>query len=215
MARYRKRRFRRRFKRRGVFRRRFGRRFSRRSRRYRTPTIHLKRIIRTGTLNTATSAVQAYVKEFTLAQMPNVGEYSVLFELYRLNKVSIKFIPSQTIQEAPGLPAISAPNIGSIISVIDYTDVSVPGTQDQLLQYSTAKRHRHGRAFTRTFRPAVANEIYQSSAFTGYSPKWKQWISTDYLNIPHYGFKLWMDATPVSFSYEIWTTYYFSLKGTK
>lgn len=155
--------------------------------------------------------------QFTLGQLPNVSEFTALYDQYRINKIKVVFVPALSGMDA------NAPStqyyMPNLHSVVDYDDATAPTSMAQLFQYPRLKRTRGLRDHKQYFSPAVSVEVYQSGISTSYSAKWKQWLDLASTSVPHYGVKYGIDpGNPAGGNQWAWrpyVTFYFSCKGVR
>lgn len=167
--------------------------------------------------NMASIAVDSYTQSnvilkqpiyFTLADLPQAASFAALFDQYRITKVSISFIPGQSMvmqnQENGGIglvenqaQQVAAGNtaVGLYGSVIDYDDAAAIGTLAAFLQYETWKPGQVGsmKIHTRVFKPRVAASVFNGGGFAGYANMTDLWLDVVNTNIQYYGVKFYAD----------------------
>lgn len=172
------------------------------------------------TLGVPTPIAAAY--NFNLNQLPGVGDFTALFDQYKITGAKLTYTPA--LSEGVLNPTFaSAATLGysRVHSVIDYDDSSTPTSEDQLLEYGSHKSTAPFRTHTRFIKPKMLQEIYRSSVGTAYSPRAGQFIDLSYPDVPHYGIKVWVSApnTPSgvqgSITYKVYMTLYFTCKNTR
>ena len=145
---------------------------------------------------------------FSLNDLPNVTEFTSLFDMYKINAIKISFIPQMT----ENISATSANNPYAntrFFSAIDYNDSSTPTTIDELRQYSTCKYTPILKTHTRMiYKP----KILDSSSYS-VSP----WMSTASPSANYFGLKVGVEPTQstvtTSFEYKIEAKFYMSFKN--
>jgi len=148
---------------------------------------------------------------FSLSDLPNVTEFTSLYDVYKINAVKIVFIPQMTQNISLSTVNNAAAN-ARFFSAIDYTDSTGPTSMDQLRQYQSCKYTSCLRTHKRYFKP----RIMDSGA--AYNPG-KPWIATSSPNVNYFG--LYIGVEPMSASvtptmaYSIECTYYVSFKNVK
>lgn len=145
---------------------------------------------------------------FRLSSLPNYTEFTNLFDQYRINKIVIRFVPSANSDSVGSTHVI--PNFHTII---DNNDSTTPTALNELYESQSWKRTRGTQVQTRVFTPSSLIDIGLSSN----SPKWKQWISTDFPSVDHYGLKYALEATvnAQDIYYQPYVTIYFSTRSVK
>lgn len=218
------------------------RRFARRPQRKRTKVLNgrkrnvnkLRRQVhvfkRTAYLGTITASINtlgvptpiATSYSFALSQLPNVSEFSNLFDQYKITGAKLSLTPALTEGIVSPLTS-SAATLGysRVHSVIDFDDATFPTSEDQLLEYGSHKSTAPFQSHSRFIKPKVLHEVYRSAIATAYSPRSSSYLDMAYTDVPHYGMKVWVSApntpggTAGSVSYKVYQTLYFTCKNTR
>lgn len=209
MAKYRRKRYAKRGRKRmRRMRRKLGRRRYKRSRRSRS-VHHFKRT-QTTTYTAAASSQNFWGAQYQLNVVQNYTEFTALFDMYRINKIVVKFVPRTTAA------SMGDNQVGENYTCVDYNDATAPLTVNEILERDTASRTRANVTHTRVFTPAVACPAYRTGISSGYVPKWKQWLDCSYVDVAHFGLKGCFDNRDnVDQIYDIYTTYYMSFRNVK
>ncbi|AUW34332.1 capsid protein [Circovirus sp.] len=187
-------------------RRRMLRRKIYRNRRVRRQNVHLFKRSFATTISILKSANTAGCNFFSLNQLPNYGEFTALFDQYKVNGVKYEFIPRfNSIDQATATG-------GEFYTVIDRCDNDAPTSLNQMLEYQSMRKTPLTRKHTRYFKPGVPTGVYANvddplnayplASRVTLSP----WLSTtDGENasqvpssIEHLGLKYWCSATNAS-----------------
>lgn len=171
-------------------------------------------------LGVATPVANAYV--FTLNQLPSVGDFTSLFDQYKITGAKLQLTPalSEGIS-SPLFGTASTLGYSRVHSVIDYDDASAPASEDQMLEYGSHKSTAPFQKHSRFIRPKVLHEIYRSAIATAYAPKSNTYLDMTNTDVPHYGIKVWISApnttagTAGSIAYKVYQTLYFTCKNTR
>lgn len=204
-----KRRFKRRYKRRTKrSRRSFKKRFRRRGNR----NVHkyvrsIKTVYEFG--NNSATQVKEYSLNFKLSDVPNVSEFTTLYDQYMITGVKVKLVPRASSSDAN-----TGEKLGNMISVIDYDDSTNLASIDEYMQRVNKRITRDNVTHIRFLRPCVASMVYQSAFATAYGPKRMRLDMTN-SQVPHFGLKLYWDngAWPVTDGtkkFDVYLTYYFT-----
>lgn len=171
-------------------------------------THHFKRTFLLAQFTASATGPNFYGYNFTLSALPNYIEFTNLFDQYRINKVVVKFVPSANSDNIGASQII--PNLHS---AIDNNDSTAPTALTQLYEYGSYKRTRGTQTHTRVFTPSCLADISVSSS----SPKWKQWIGTQFPAVEHYGLKVGCDqvVTTNDIYWLPYATVYFSCRSVK
>lgn len=150
---------------------------------------------------------------FALGDLDNYTEFTNLFQRFRLNAVKIKIVPYYTSNDSnPVGTTYVMPNIHTIL---DYDDSNTPANLAEFLQYRNHRMTRSNRVHSRYFKPAIQSSVYETAITSAYTPKWKQWLSTDDFATPHYALKYFIDQSSTAFIFRVFVKYYFQCKDLK
>lgn len=145
---------------------------------------------------------------FTLDMLPDVAEFTSLFDQYRIDWVdfSLKSFCNMNPQQS-GAGGIALPDnqplSGFVTSILDFDDAVIPaptstGT-DLMREYKTFREHRlisNGPIVHRKFLPAVQIAAFNAvgPAITSSVIKRHQWLNCNAAGIPHYALKMQFTA---------------------
>lgn len=148
--------------------------------------------------------------QFNLSAVPAYTEYTALFDMYRINKVKVTFMPRGNSEDLG-----STAGMVKFFTVLDYDDADAPTNLTDLLQYENLKTTRVTRDHSRVLAPRFASEVYQSAVSTGYSAR-RGWLDCDNPSIQHFGLKwCWQQLPAGAQTMDIKIDYHLSFKGTK
>lgn len=168
---------------------------------------------------------------FSLAQLPNITEFTSLFKRYKITavKLDLSFTNTGSVITSVG----TAPSNGQLQV---YTtpnrngrsrNAANPLTEAVLLQTQAKKKRlalNGGRPLKYFMKLKQLGMIYTSPTDTDYGTQWPQYVSTSETNAAHYGLEMYInrvDGKPLSTeitgnqSVRITTTYYLSFKGVE
>lgn len=131
-----------------------------------------------------------FASSFGVSAIPQIAEFTALFDQYRIRGVIAKFRLVQP-PEATNTAATSQ-FYPDIYVTVDHDDAATPTTVDQILQYGKCKRGilRPNRYFTYRFFPTAALQLYRSATTTAYAPaKNSMWMDLAQTDMPYYGLK--------------------------
>lgn len=175
------------------------------------------------------SAAVGLFRNFALSQCLQVGNYTEIFEYYKINKVVVEFRYKGATRPAyTTLPAGNSTTgtnneiVNEINPVlyfkVDHNDI----TADSLSTLKESMRTREKQLsnnspnFSITLKPAIQAEAYKTAITSAYRPKWNQWLSTTDDGVPHYGLKVYAVAgngnNPNMGEIEVTSKIYFSCK---
>lgn len=174
---------------------------------------HFKRTVYLEQAIQATSTVATSTNySFALNNLPDVTDFTNLFDQYCIKKVVFKMIPRFSQFNA----VYSNPNnlFTQVHTAIDYDDASaLPTTTglNEIVQYESHRVTRANQTHTRVLVPRV--ELSGASAAF---PKAYQWIDCDNINALHNGVKVFipkMDGTGNALTYDVQMTFYIKCKN--
>lgn len=160
--------------------------------------------------STAGSSVASI--NFQLANIPNVTDFTNLYDQYMIKAVQVKFIPRVSEVSA------GASAMGNLWIILDYDDSVVPGSLNQMLQYQNVKRSQNNKIHTRYLKPAIANEVFATGIATAYNAKKNVWLDATNDAVEHYGIKIWVDQLPAgsaTIQYDVVTKFYLAFKNVR
>lgn len=148
---------------------------------------------------------------FSLSDLPNYTEFTALYDMYKINRVKISFLPQQTISNS--LSTVSnAAAYARFFSVIDTNDATAPTSIDQLREYESCKYTTIHRRHKRYFKPRITDS---GNVYTPGNP----WIATSSPNVNYFGLKVAAEAIDSTVSttmdYTIECKYYLSFRNVK
>lgn len=162
--------------------------------------------------------------QFKLSDVINAGEFTTLFDRYRLDRVVIKF------QLISNPDAASLPNVGGggnasnfypkMWYINDYDDANTE-TISQLQERANTKCCilKPNMIKTITLVPAIASQVFSTAVTAGYAPKFRQYLDIAYPDVPHYGLKTLIDFLGLSnfsaYSVRVDKQYYFTCKDVR
>lgn len=158
-------------------------------------------------------------REFKLSDLPNVTEFTNLFDAYRIRGVKLDFLPiynSHEINEGPAASPFDRVGMPIITYARDYDDAMAPAGEDTLLQYSTNSRLVLSNKKSIYIRnPRVAQSVYKSGVTAAYAEAKKNlWIDCANADVPHYGLKYYVPTINLSkiLYIRVYATYYLEFK---
>lgn len=158
---------------------------------------------------------QGLAFQFNLSALPNVGEFTNLFDRYKITGVKLRIMFLANSNDTGVTSALSIPLIHYIN---DLDDAAPPTSENEILQKNFLKTRRLDEPFTYFLKPKATSEVYASPSSTGYSVAKSMWIDGNSPNIPHFGFKAWIGNGPATPSQQnlgrlkVYATYYVALK---
>lgn len=147
---------------------------------------------------------------FKLSDVVNSGEFTSLYDQYKITRVNCRFVPRSTSQN------LSTNGRGYFMSVIDLDDASIGSvTIDALNQYQTKRETSMTSVHSRTLYPAMSAPLYQAGAAFAYGPK-KGWVDSAYPDVQHYGLKfLVYNPNPDAIIYNVTVKFYLSMRNVR
>lgn len=150
---------------------------------------------------------------FKLNDLPNVGEFTSLFDRYMITHVKLRI----RIQNDPATQAGNASNYPQLYYVRDFDDAISPSSIDHLREHSRMKSLmlKPYRESIINIKPCVLTNLNDNVGYV-LSPKWKQWIDCASTTVPHYGIKFGIDnLINANYNILVRATYYFRCKDTR
>lgn len=155
---------------------------------------------------------QTTVLTSTLADVPQFGEFTALYDQYCLKGIKLEIIPRFNVSSITNDGAPS-----ELMTVLDY-DGSYPSTLAGFMQYQNLKVSRGTAIHKRFWKPAVLQATYDSVTSTGYGVKKNVWIDSADTTVKHYGLAViapQLGGTIESCKYDLRATYYIACKNVR
>lgn len=111
-----------------------------------------------GTITATSTSTQYGGSVFSLSDVPNFGEFTTLFDFYKIKAIKLSFIPASDVTVGVGTGIAIIPNTvynQRIFTVIDYNDAGIPASINELRQYKNCKWSPNNKIHTRYFKPRV------------------------------------------------------------
>ena len=167
--------------------------------------------------------------EHKLSQFELASAWTNLFELYRIIGIKQSIYPNTQLGAGPVANYDTQAISGKVLSVPSHplmlTRIERDGTGSNPTNIEDCLKNPayRVRSLAKTavikYKPNILDQVYETSLQTGYSPKFKQWISTDDDDVLHYGVKRAISVKNASsvypVSYRIITTAYVEFKNLK
>jgi len=190
------------------------------------------------TYNTSTSIIKTNVGVssctmgiyFTLNDIPNVSEFTTLFDQYMITGVmlQIKMVP---VPDATYMPvSAGTSNYANFYPTLWYAPDHDDNANVTLAGLKEFEKVRHkvihpNREINIMLRPTTLQQLYRSSTTTGYACNYKRsWLDIAQADIPHYGVKLAFDMEGMTtsstfadaqFMFKVNAKYYFKCKNVR
>jgi hypothetical protein len=176
---------------------------------------------------TAAKSSSSFTFQFSLSDLPNVAEFTTLFDQYMITGVmlQIKMVNNpdgEYVINTNPLTGNNASFYPTLWYVADHDDRDTVSLA-QIKEFDKV-RHKVLRPNTEInimLRPTTLTQIYRSALTTGYACNFKrQWLDVANTDIPHYGCKCVIDfegVTPavLQFDFKINARYFFKCKNVR
>jgi len=174
---------------------------------------------------TASNKTALFSLAFKLADIPNVSEFTALFDSYMLTGVMLQF----KLIDNPGADFITGdpttynklnfyPTIWYTSDHDDNNNVSLPAIKE--FERVRHKVLRPNAELNIMLRPTTLQQLYRTSVTTAYANNYKrQWLDMAQTDTTHYGFKSVIDleglAPSASFRIKVNAKYFFKCKNVR
>lgn len=154
-----------------------------------------------------------------LQDIPSYGEFTALFDQYKICMVKQRWIFTQAPQAEGAV--LNAAAMSTFHYAIDHNDQSPPANLSALEEYQTYKNRiiAAEKPFTLTFKPTWLAQVYEGVG-SGYQSR-RGWIDCNDPGVFHYGVKWSIQPGLEGVTGNVYgrlfcyTTYYLALKHTK
>lgn len=161
-------------------------------------------------LNNITETYAGY--NFSLSDLPSVADFTNLYDMYKINRVKVTFIPMQT-QNVSLSSVNNAPGYVRFFSAIDYNDDTAPTSVNQIREYETCKWTTIYKPHVRYLKPRI------NDSANNYTVPGNPWISCASPNINYFGLKVAVEAidstVATTMEMPVEVTYYISFKNVR
>lgn len=151
---------------------------------------------------------------FTIGNVSDFTNIALLFNRYKLNKVTCTFTLRSTVASAGGLD--SSTQLPKIFCRYNYdsnaTSANVGQRMQELSNVKTMVFTAEKNVFTYTLIPRTVAPVYLSSVATGYELQKRTYIDSAYPTVPHYGVQFWLPYVASTEELIIDFTYDFTCK---
>lgn len=164
---------------------------------------------------------------FKIADLPNVAEFTALFDQYKIWGITVKITPVATMSAA-AVAAGTSPSTGIILhTCLDYDDATnFAATNtgvDAMREYESYRSYQPyrngGKPITLFFKPRIASNVYGSGAFGSFANMKAPWLDAASTGVEHYGLKLMMEtidgATSAIADFKVEATYHIKMRGCR
>lgn len=152
---------------------------------------------------------------FQISDIPNVAEFTNLFDYYKLTGVKLRF----SLNLDPSAQAPSNAQRPRMFYAIDNDDSTVPTDTDELRQRGRCREwlHNPNKPLSLFIRPKYLNRVSYSAIQDGYQIAANRWLDLGVPNVPHYGFKYVIENINADIGQTILVdaTYYLAFKGSR
>lgn len=160
---------------------------------------------------------------FDLNNCIGKGNYTAIFDYYRINWVDVRFVPVMSTVVNRPFDDSTTPGINQavpqIITALDRDSTNTPASFVELQDRGVVKLNKCTKAFNWKFTPNRLVQIYKTISTTGYKidTGYKEFLDCANPDIPHFGLKYVIEQSSPSdaFIYEIQIKYNVSFKGKR
>jgi len=165
-----------------------------------------------------TLADQHLAYSFKLDNVVNPSDFTNLYDMYRINKVTLYLEPTSNQTAYP----VGAPISRRIRVVHDYNDNNALPNEDNYLEYSNCKSYNPIRnsPIAITLYPKINNKIENaggSDAFTSMNSN-RVWLNIDSDDVPHFGIKIFIPGNITvenGLIFKVRAKFHLSMKNSK
>lgn len=157
---------------------------------------------------------------FQLSDLPNVAEFTTLFDRYRIIKVVYCFVAEHTTTSDPAKDQTVFPNtarpreLPDIVAFMDPDDALVPTAPAEFTERGLVPRpFPRTRKWSHTFKPIRNTEV--DIGGTASIPR-ARWSDMSAPSQAYFGMKIWLVGNPnTAYKFRRMITYYFQCEGIR
>nr|WPR18783.1 MAG: capsid protein [Owegonang virus 28] len=176
----------------------------------RQPVQYFKRSVFSSAAITTTPGIfNGTTQTFQLNQVPNVTEFTSLYDQYQIRAVKLSIIPRCSDSDT------SLQGASQIFTALDYDSSAAPTGTNELMQYQNLRMTRNLGIHKRYLKPKplLTNFSLGASAYSN-APR-GTWIDCTADSVPHYGIKIGFPAASASFVYDYKVDFYLAFKNVR
>jgi hypothetical protein len=122
---------------------------------------------------------------FRLSDLPENGAFLIMWSLYQIEKIELQFRPMYRANPIANAPLGLIPEI--YVAYQQDSTVALPVNIDEMRRYGDLVVTDDSDAFTVSFRPRFAKELFRSLVASTYEPSLdSDWLPTTVPDVPHY-----------------------------
>lgn len=164
--------------------------------------------------NATTGAPLLKGASFNLNNIPNVGEFTALFDQYMITHVQLRF----HLQVDPSAQASASAVYPKIYTATDFDDDGAPATLNAIREHARCKVRvlNPNRPVVVNIKPAINTLVYRGITTSSYSPQWRKWIDCAQTDVPHFGLKWAVDNfTNTNYTLQVEGKMWFACKDVR
>jgi len=155
---------------------------------------------------------------FRLSDLPENGAYKILWSLFQIQRVELQFRPMYRANRIVDAPNGLIPEI--YVAFQPDSTQTVPTVIDDIRTFGDLVVTDDSDAFTVSFRPRFAKELFRSLALSTYEPSNdNDWLPTTAPDVPHYQtFVCITGSTNLAGPFQAWNVvarYHLTMKGQR
>lgn len=154
----------------------------------------------------------AFALQFSLNDLAQTSQWSVLYDAYRIKRVLVRMYPDGTVApqcSSLGAASTATAKIENLHTVIDYDDQNTLSSLAAAMEYESFAITRACDPLEIEFGPRVAETVFRTGVTSGYAqPKSAVWLDMATTDVPHYGLKGYVVSTGAAQNIQnVWTVY--------
>ena len=154
--------------------------------------------------------------DFKLEDLPNNHDFQTVFDMYRIVKVILHFIPLNNAIDIYGGNPPAVQSGGMLYTCKDYNDVNNPATVSEVASYQTCKFTPSYEKHVRSIKPLLFSED-ESGGNIPFQPANSTWIPITKDGLTYCGIKWGINASPdaTRIKYQVIGQYHVEFKNVK
>jgi len=156
---------------------------------------------------------------FQLYQLPNYSDFTNLFNEFKINKISVQFIPRVTSHGITDVESTDPAVVALLATYVDKNDLTSPASMNEIYENQNCKVTRGSQMHTRTFVPHVRLEGPDATSASYAITNKNCWINVDNKEVYWLGLKYWYQATKAatedSIVFDVIKTFYISCRQSR
>ncbi len=148
-------------------------------------------------------------KNFMLSEVPGAGDFTSLYDQYKIKGVSYKLLPRYNTAQTGSIQHTR------VFSVLDYDDDVASTSIGQLTQYQNLKMTSSIVTHSRYLVPKSLAAVGDSGITPVSGSPGSRWVDVALSSLEHYGIKIGVQSPGTAVTFDAMITYYLAFRNVR